>query len=697
MRVINVRVRWLLLAMLAGCECTPFGIGGTRFVCATQADCADGFECRDRGAGLECVVAQQGDDAGSVDSGIDAGLDAGEQDAGEVDAGEVDAGEFDSGVDAGDDDAGVDAGLDAGIDAGFDAGIDAGFDAGVDAGPTQLRFATAPQSIPSNACSQVINLETIGQDGGARPVGANTTVMLQAATAVSFFTASNCSGSPASSVVISALQSSTSFYARSVDAGTYLMTASSSPLLPASQTLTVLPPPSSLVFTSTAPNPVRGGTCLMATVEARRGTVATPVGTATSIGLSATPSSGTIFYSDAACTTTTTSATMAANASTATFFVKPLTTGTNAMAAAAPFGTATQNFVTTRIVRRGQCNFVARVTLSDGGVVGDTSNTCTFSPAVTDVNAALLIIQTTAQVTGPELGVAEARCRIASNATIFCARRQDFDPASLHYQIAEVPQGMLVQRSSSFSCTTPITLATPVNPARSFVLKATVSSSGAFDDDDAAIAALTSPTTFTLTPTECDGHDVQVVDWAGITVTRGAVDGGFPTDAGTLTITGLPAASANRALLIQPGILSMSSPPVCSSMVRAATPSPSSIVFTRAAGDATCLTQPPELLAWERIDFGNKATVREHTATFAVGDTSRPVTIAPVDTSRTLVFSGSQMAGGQGAGETDHDGGARFTQAAFELVLTDATTVTVSRAESTAAAIITFYVAELLP
>jgi hypothetical protein len=55
------------------------------------------------------------------------------------------------------------------------------------------------------------------------------------------------------------------------------------------------------------------------------------------------------------------------------------------------------------------------------------------------------------------------------------------------------------------------------------------------------------------------------------------------------------------------------------------------------------------------------------------------------------------MAGGQGAGETDHSGTSRFTEAAFQLVLTDATTVTVTRGDSASAAIVTFYVAELLP
>jgi hypothetical protein len=144
-RLTRFRLLWPLLVIFAGCECAPFGLDDTRFVCTTQADCAEGFECRDVGAGLECVGVGTGEDEGGLDD--DAGADAGEPVAGEPDAGEADAGEPDAGEpDAGEADSGVDAGAQ-------DAGTDAGTDAGQAGTPTALRFATAPQSIPSNGCS----------------------------------------------------------------------------------------------------------------------------------------------------------------------------------------------------------------------------------------------------------------------------------------------------------------------------------------------------------------------------------------------------------------------------------------------------------------------------------------------------------------------------------------------------------------
>ena len=73
----------------------------------------------------------------------------------------------------------------------------------------------------------------------------------------------------------------------------------------------------------------------------------------------------------------------------------------------------------------------------------------------------------------------------------------------MHFQVAEVPQGLLVQRASAFNCPATITLTTAVTPSRSFVLKAIASSTTTFDDEDVAIATLTSTTTVALAPTTC--------------------------------------------------------------------------------------------------------------------------------------------------------------------------------------------------
>ncbi len=659
---------WPLLALLAGCQCSPLGVETTRFVCASQADCIEGFTCVALGTGLECVA-----------NGTE--MDAGPPDAGPHDAGPPDAGPPDAGRDAGEEDAGFDAGT-------RDAGVDAG-------PPVALRFATAAQTLLAGMCSQIIALETVDGAGRVTPVTAPTDVTLSGAPAsVTFYTASNCAGAATTTLTIGANLASVSFYASATPAGSYTLTANAPPLVDATQPLTALNAPTSLVFTTSPPDPVRGGTCLPATVAARRMGVATPVAGSTSVGLSAAPSAGTRFYSDGSCTTSTTSATLAGGSSAATFFVKPLSAGANVITAAAPFGSANQTFNTTQVVRRGQCSFPMRMGLPDGGTISALSINCPVSPAVNVLNASFSLSQATAALSGSALGSAEVRCRLSSPNNLACTRREDADSAQVHWQVAEVPQGLLTQRSTAFNCPPTLPLTTPVDPVRAFVIKTVTSATATFDDEDMAVAELTAPNLVTLTPTQCGGHDVQVVEWDGVTVTRGMAI--VPAGMATATVSGLAAASGERALLMQPGTAFNASRVICASTVRGAMPTATSIVLTR-AGDPVCVSLEMEKVLYERLDFGGKAVVREYTASFTAGDLSDPVTINPVDPSRTLVFSGSQLAGGQGAGETNHDGTFRFTEALFRTVLTNATTVTVTRDDASSAATITFYVAELVP
>ncbi len=698
-----MRSLWPLFALLAGCQCGPLGVDTTRFVCATTADCLSGFECRDVGDGLECVrLGTELPDAGPRDAGTaDAGFDAGTEDAGDVDAGGVDAGD-DAGVaDAGPTDAGLaDAGVpDAGLpDAGLpDAGLpDAGTPASV------LVITTAPQTVATSTCTQVLVVETRNALNQATPVFADTVVSLSAAPAgnVNFYAASGCVGPVVTSVTVAAGFSSANFYALGATGGSYTVRTAATGFSQGTQTLVLQSPPNSLVFTSTPPVSVRGGTCLTATVEARRSGVATPVAGTTTVGLTVVPAGGARFYSNAACTLTATSTQMAAASSSATFFVKPLTGGSVVISAAAPFGTAMQSLNTVPIVRRGQCTFAARQGLSDGGTTTETTATCSVSPPLTDLTASMLFTQSTGVISGAETGSAQVRCRLSSTSLVSCLRRQDEDAASVHFQVAEIPAGMLVQRATSFGCPASTTLPTQVTPSKTFLLKSSATSSTNFDDDDAPVAELAGAPDggvwVSWTSGQCEGFDLQVVQWEGLSVARGTVTGGLPDGGSSLTVAGLPAAGTNRAVLLQPGTSVNAPRPVCSTMVRAAT-APSSVVLTRGAGAPTCPLAPLDLLHYERIDFGSKAVVYEYTTVFAPGVPSRAVTVTPVDVTRTVVFASSQISGGQGGGETDEGGPSHFVEGAFQLVLTNGTTVTATRAESNSTASLTFFVAELLP
>lgn len=720
------------LMMVPACGCGPLGIDSTRFACTTDDDCVEGFVCSDIGSGLECVTPEQvltvtdaGEDSGTPDSGTpdageedagldageDAGLDAGEDDAG-TDAGELDAGD-DAGADAGDD-AGTDAGApDAGFDAGIDAGFDAGFDAGtVDAGPpaTRLAITTPPQTTATGSCSQVFLVETRDLNMMTTPVLNATTVGLDGGSPlITFYSASNCGGAPTTTVSVPATQSLTTFYARGADAGVFNISASATGFTSAAQSFTVMNPPTSLVFTTTPPSSMRAGTCLTATVEARRGTVATPVTSNTTVTLAPVNTGAVRFYSDSACANSISSVSMATNDTTAVFFMKPMTGGMQTINANAPFGTASQILNVTSAVRRGMCVMPPATFSSDGGIVTSLTTTCTIAPALTSTAAAVLFTQSTGLSDGgtgvPDggliatdggVGAYEARCRISTTAAIACSRAQDNAAAEIHYQVAELPVGFTGQRQNLTGCPTVTSFTTAITPSQSFVLKASQSDSLNFDDDDTLVGELLNTTQVGLSPNACTGADVQLLTWSGLSVTRTRVDGGFPTGASTLTVSGLPVIS-NGSLLVSPATTLDAQRSICSAMVRATAPSTSSVTFTRGAGDAGCTFTAMESLFYERIDWGTRAVVRQYTATFTPGQFVRPIAVTAVDTTRTVVFSSTQLVGGQGTGETDEAGPSAWLEAGFQLVLTSATNVNVIRTSANSNASVTFYVAELVP
>ncbi|MEW5742877.1 MAG: hypothetical protein AB1938_28435 [Myxococcota bacterium] len=514
---------------------------------------------------------------------------------------------------------------------------------------------------------------------------------------VTFRAQPSCTGASGASVSIPVGQARATIYL-SGPAGTYTLSATANGLLGASQPLVIADPPDALVFTTTPPNSILGGTCLPLTLEAQRAGVPHPLLVASTASLTATPANGTRFYSDVGCITSTTSATFAAGSPTSTVYVKPLTGGVNVVTATAAFGMDSVTLNTVRIVRRGSCSFSAPSTTADGGTSEDLSASCSISPAINDPAHTILIIQSTAS--SDRAGVLQARCRLNNNGdSVQCNRADGNSSGTVHYQVAEIPQGLRTEAFSVTSCAATQTITPAVDPAKSFVLKTLQNNGDIYDNEDTVVAWLTSPTTMSIIGDQCDGYAVQVVEWDGVTVTRAALDGGLPVGARAVTVSGLPPASNARAVLLQPLSPLSTTEPVCDLVVRADVPSPSEVRMSRGAtapDGGTCVGTRLDLYL-ERIDFGQRAVVQERTVTLLQNDTTEPVTIAPVDVTRTLVFAGTQLGVGQAAGETRQTTPSRLNDVAARFELTAADTVTVTRARSGADTTYTFYVVELVP
>jgi len=482
-----------------------------------------------------------------------------------------------------------------------------------------------------------------------------------------------------------------------------MVSVSSTGLTGATQAVTFVNGPDSLVFINPPPSQLRAGVCFPMSYQARRGGMAMAVGSNANVSFSSTPISGARFYSDAACTTATAAQVLGAGTTTDTVFVRVLAGGMGTLQAQVNFMTpATAMVDALPMVRRGTCTFDPQewtlidggpdAGLIDGGPVPQLTRTCGLTPAPIARDATMLFFQ---GISAGPYADAMVRCRLPSSGGVACSRRSGVARATVHWQVVEVPTGLRVVQASSTSCATTITLGTTVDPAKTFLLKAVANSSGQYDDEDAPVFTLTSPTTVSASIGGCQGYDLQAIEWDGVSVARGTLDGGLLAGVAQTTLLGLTPASLQRATLTQTGTSSNAALNTCSLLARASMPGPSELRFSRALGDAGCAVDVAQSVAWERIDFGPRATVQERTLTFAAGQAQLTSTITAVDPTRTFVVSSGQSANGQGTGETDEPVASRPGQAAFTLELTDATTVTAQRAVSSAAAAITFYVVQV--
>lgn len=570
--------------------------------------------------------------------------------------------------------------------------------------PAAVVFTTPPRVQPIATCSSAITIETRDSLGRFSPVSMGTLVTLGAASGVTFHTNSNCTTTPSNSVTLTPGNPTATVYARSNTVSSASVTATATGLTPANQLLTFLDGPDALVFSSSPPAMLRAGTCIGLSYETRKGSITMPVAATTSISFTA--SGGTVkYYSNVGCTVATTSALLASGASAGTVFARVMTgqTSVTLQATAGLLTPATVTVNASPIVRRGTCTFPPQtLTPLDGGVDGGVdagfsvsmqlSATCGLSGSVSSNTSTMLFIQTRSD----QFSDGEARCRLSSSSTVSCTRRAGEVGATVSYQTVDVPAGLRVIPINSASCGTPIVLPSAVDPSQSFVLKTVANQSILFDDEDATVFSLTSPTTVALSTTGCGGYDLQVVEWQGLSVVRGAIDGGFAAGVTSISRSGLAPAGLQRAQLTQASTVGNGAVNTCSFLARG-TPlvSPSEVQLTRALGDAGCANTPLTIAEFERLDFGSLATVQERTISLSSGNLTGSSAITAIDPSRTFVFASSQSAFGQGTGETNvPDGGAPF-EAAFTFDLPTPTSVTARRGNAGGAATVTLYVVQV--
>ncbi|MGQ0507094.1 MAG: hypothetical protein ACT4TC_17440, partial [Myxococcaceae bacterium] len=445
------------------------------------------------------------------------------------------------------------------------------------------------------------------------------------------------------------------FFFRSTRLGVVTLDVASAGLKRASQAQeisgTPATPAAALGF-ATSSTTLRAGECSPVTTVMLMDASAKPTTAAASVvvTLTSNPAGRLSFYSDAACTTAVSTATIASGAGQASFYFKgvggQVVAGTlvptelNATAPALAVGSMPQGILP--VVRRGSC------TLPTGAATAS----CLISPAQVDTAKTLLLFQATSAANSAS--GANVRCTLANASAIACSRTGTAGNATVTWQTAELVNGLTVQRPPEINCSgaSPLDVTiTSVNTGSTFLL---VSREGGGDDNAGvtyATARLRNSTSvrFSTTegvagPADCKAS-VQVVSMTGINVLRNESDA--MVDSTFLEDQLATANSGTTALFFtlrsNAGVAS-----ACERSVRGDLNSTTSVRFTR----TNCAASDVESLAWERINFNDRAQVQQRTsATLSAGADTVDVAINAVDLTRTLVFAANQTLSGAGGGE----------------------------------------------
>lgn len=523
----------------------------------------------------------------------------------------------------------------------------------------------------------------------------NTTITVSAPN-IAFYVNPTCAGAPASSIGVLPGSPRATFYAVGNAPAMVTVAASAPGLTGDSQPLAVTDGPNALVFTTTTV-PTKAATCFPLGISSRRNGVAIAPPSPVTVTLGVTTGAAR-YYSDPSCDVEVSSLLLAT--SSGSIFVRALSSPTNHLVASVPLWTSAQlDVTTTPMVRRGSCSFEAQSL--DGGADGgpgplDTFAFCT-QMGFSAVAANTVIFHQTSTL--GDFADSSVRCRLSgSGAGLNCNRGAGALAATISWQILEDPSRLRVGTFDG-TCASSHQLTRFADLSKTFLVRAKQNPSGNYDDEDTAVFTFTDGGTVASTVAGCGTVFLQSVEWSGVSVSRGEFDGGMGAGVAEVRFQGLPPASANRALLVQHGLTFNGGLAACASMGRGAMPSPTEVLVRRALGSSTCASVPSEYIAFERIDFGNRARVQELTTPFAAGVTSVPVSITPVDPTRTVVFASGQTDFGQGSGETNDLLANRPLEAAFTFELTPpvlgmstSTQVVVRRTRSAAAAAVTFYV-----
>ena len=552
--------------------------------------------------------------------------------------------------------------------------------------PAVVVFLNGPLRQTVGLCSSALSLETRDIAGNASPVAADTLLDLAAAplTRLAFYSDAACTIA-ASTVTVPAATSTASFWFKAIAVGNATVTVSDliGRVAPGTSAGDRDRRAHCVLITSNS-QVLRAGQCSAPLTLEAQDAAATPTNVLAATPVTLSGTAGITFYSNSNCSTALPSATIAQGTSSATLYFKGITGGAGSVTVTASFGSDTQGEVIVPAVQTGSCTLAATVD----------ATTCPIPYPLSSLSSSFLVFQAATAPGDTAPSRTFVRCRFGSTSTILCSRRSTAGGlAHIEWQTADLP-GATVQHLPDVATTgtTTNTLINLVPLANTFVLHSMESTNLVADGCDFFTARLSSTTNAELKTTvtgagACSAvatHSLQVVTIPGLSVSRGTA-GNLTNN--VMSVTDTPTAGeggavtmANTALLYSWRMLPSASSDLCRRMLRGRLVSDTTLTFSRSdptGGGPACNGDTIDDVQWERLEFPTPVQQLTFSMANGVGTASPAPTV--VDTTRTLVFSGGQVASGQVAGEGSLLGSMTWGAMFASLRLTSPTTVAAAR------------------
>jgi len=583
------------------------------------------------------------------------------------------------------------------------AGGTGGGSTSFDAGPDQIDLITMAQTVGVNVCSGDVTFNLIHPDGGLAPVGSQTNFTLAAnpATGFAFYSGSACN-TATTTVTLMAGDTSGTFRFKA-NPGSWNIAVTRVGYVPGVQTeISGFPTPDGLALASvggTLPYTVRAGDCssgLQAYLT--HGGVEVNANAATNVTLTTSPAGNGFAlgslkaYSDASCTSQITSPiVIPINGSrTPPFFLKALTGQTYTLTASGGGFTVGTPHTVRPVVRWSSCGFDA----------GQTGVDCTLSPAQTALANSFSISSTASAETA---GAASTVCSLSVANKVACARGVGGGPVSISVQTVELPKASVNHGIEFCNGDGGVTvgLATTVDPTETILLLSATDSTSTLGADSFHSGTLSAGDVF-LAMGDCSQvpvMDYQTVEIPGVVVDRGYVQ----LDAGAVSAS-LPAPTGTPIHL--PSFRALGgNVDACSTGLRADNFSSSS-TLSRGNGSSSCRDTTLGI-DWQRLSNPTGTVFdsyfQESTFTMAAGVTTASISLSAFhDATRTIVFVGSQVMGGQATGETSGAGasvpyGDQLVMATPVISGLSLTGINFTRASAVGAGKWTYTLVELIP